>query len=122
MRALVVIAVVAVLGVGAANAGGTSPNVRGTLVRGPITPVCIAGRSCDAPAPGVVLVFSRGSVVVKRVTTGVAGRFALRLRPGSYAVRPLRKPLVGSGLTPTRFRVPVAGTVRLTLHLDTGIN
>ena len=90
-------------------------------MRGPVMPVCIEGRACDAPAPGVVLVFSRNTVEVKRVTTGAGGRFALRLRPGIYAVRALRRPLVGSGLTPSRIRVPVTGIARLALHLDTGI-
>lgn len=97
------------------------PNVRGSLMRGPVTPVCVEGRPCDAPAPGVVLVFSRSGQDVRRLTTGVAGRFAIRLEPGTYAVRALRKPVVGGGLTPARFRVPSSGVVSLRLHLDTGI-
>jgi hypothetical protein len=121
MRALAVSAVALVLGVGAASAGATPPNVRGTLMRGPITPVCIEGRPCDAPAPGVVLAFSRGGVEVKRVTTGAAGRFALRLSPGVYQVRAVRRPIVGSAITPARFRVPRNQVVVLRLHMDTGI-
>ncbi len=84
-------------------------------------PVCIEGRACDAPAPNVVLVFSTAGHEVKRVTTGVAGRFALRLRPGTYAVRTAKKPLLGSALTPAKFRVPSNGAVILRLHLDSGI-
>jgi hypothetical protein len=98
-----------------------TPNVRGVLTRGPVMPVCIEGRPCDAPAPGVVLVFSRSGDDVRRLTTGVLGRFAIRLEPGVYAVRALRKPVVGSGLTPARFRVPANGAVSLRLHLDSGI-
>lgn len=84
-------------------------------------PVCLEGRSCDAPAPGVVLVFSRSGQDVKRQTTGVGGRFAVRLEPGSYRVRALRRSPVGGGITPARFRVPAGATVSLRLHLDSGI-
>ena len=122
MRTWVAIALAAVLTIAAGDVSATSTNVRGTLTRGPVLPVCIEGRSCDAPAPGVVLVFSRAGEVVMRVTTGTAGRFAVRLRPGIYSVRALRKPLVGTGLSPARFRVPKFGVARLQLHLDTGIN
>lgn len=122
VRTLVAIVGAAILAVPASSTAGTpQPNVRGQLSRGPVMPVCIAERPCDAPAPGVVLVFSHAGQEVKRLKTGTAGRFAARLRPGIYSVRTLRKPLVGSTLTPARFRVPAAGVVTLRLHLDTGI-
>lgn len=121
MRAWWAMVFTAVLALSAGGTNASSPNVRGVLSRGPVMPVCIVGRPCDAPAPGVVLVFSRAGADVKRVTTGAAGRFALRLRPGPYAVRALRKPLLGSALTPARFRVPASGVLTLRLHLDTGI-
>jgi hypothetical protein len=105
----------------ATGSSQATPNVRGVLTRGPVLPVCIEGRPCDAPAPGVVLVSSRAGDDVRRLTTGVLGRFAIRLEPGVYAVRALRKPVVGSGLTPARFRVPANGAVSLRLHLDSGI-
>jgi hypothetical protein len=63
--------------------------------------------------PGVVLVFSRAKRDVARARTGAAGHFALRLSPGLYTVRALRKPR----LTPARFRVPEIGVVVLTLRL-----
>ena len=73
-------------------------------------PVCIEGRSCDAPAPGVVLVFSRSGQDVRRLLTGVAGRFAIRLDPGIYTVRALRRlPVSGEASSPARFRVPAGG-------------
>ena len=122
MRIWVAIAVTALLAVPAAStANKPAPNVRGALTRGPVLPVCIEGRACDAPAPNVVLVFSAAGHEVKRVTTGVAGRFALRLRPGTYFVTTARKALLGSVLTPARFRVPANGAVILRLHLDSGI-
>jgi hypothetical protein len=103
------------------SAGTSTPNVRGKVTRGPVLPVCMEGRSCDAPAPGIVLVFSRAGQEVKRLRTGVGGRFAVQLEPGSYQVRALRRPLVGGGITPARFRVQAGATVSLRLHLDTGI-
>jgi hypothetical protein len=68
-----------------------------------------------------VLVFSRSGQDVKRVRTGVGGRFAVRLLPGSYQVRTLGRSLLGGGLTPAKFRVPAGAAVSLRLHLDTGI-
>lgn len=125
MRRPVVIAIVALglatAGVGVAESGTPSPNVRGTLVRGPVVPVCVEGRACDAPAPGVVLVFSRNGDEVERVRTGAAGHFALRLPAGAYGVRTVRRNLLGSGLTPSRFRVTAKGVTTLRLSLDTGI-
>lgn len=122
MRVWVVIGLVAVLGAVGADASPTpSPNVRGTLMRGPVVPVCVEGKACDAPAPGVALVFSRDGAIVKRVTTGLGGRFALRLRAGVYDVRTLRTPSLGNVLRPTRFRVPRLGVATLRLHLDSGI-
>jgi hypothetical protein len=122
VRACLAAAGAALLAVTAATAASKpEPNVRGTLSRSPVIPVCIAERPCSAPAPGVVLVFSRAGQEVKRVKTGTAGRFVMRLRPGVYSVRALRKPLVGSGLSPARFRVPVSGVLTLRLELDTGI-
>jgi hypothetical protein len=122
VRVSVAVVAAALLAVPAGSlAKEPAPNVRGTLSRGPVLPVCIEGRSCDGPAPGVVLVFSRSGREIKQVTTGTAGRFAVRLRPGFHSVRTLRKPLIGSGLSPVRFRVPATGILRLRLHLDTGI-
>jgi hypothetical protein len=122
VRAFVaIVSAAALLGAASTSAGTPTPNVRGSLTRGPVMPVCIEGRSCDAPAPGVVLVFSQSGQDVKRLRTGVGGRFAVHLQPGSYQVRTLRKPLLGGGITPARFRVPAGSTVSLRLHLDSGI-
>ncbi len=122
MRRWIVIGLAAALGTLAVDAVASSPpNVRGALMRGPVAPVCIEGKPCDAPAAGVVLVFESDGSEVKRVTTGVAGRFALRLRPGAYLVRTLAKPSLGSTLRPVRFRVPRRGVAVLRLHIDSGI-
>jgi hypothetical protein len=109
------------LAVLASSAQGSAANVHGTLTRGPIAPVCVAEKPCSAPAAGVWLVFARAGDDVKRVRTDMAGHFALRLRPGVYTVRALRKVKLGSSLSPKRFRVPTIGVAILRLELDTGI-
>ena len=116
---LVAIVLSGALAAGTAAAGG-STGVGGVLYRGPVTPVCRAGIPCDAPAPGVTLVFSRAGRVV-RVRTGVGGHFSVALRPGLYAVRVAPALKIGSGLSPRSVRVPVGGWARVRLMLDTGI-
>jgi hypothetical protein len=107
------------LATGAASAGGSS-GVGGVLFRGPVTPVCRAGVACDAPAPGVTLVFTRARHAF-RARTGPGGRFSLALKPGTYAVRIAPTPTIGSGLAPRAVRVPVGGWARVRLTVDTGI-
>ncbi len=89
-------------------------------MRGPIRPVCSDTEPCEEPAAGVVLRFSRGAVVVARVTTGSKGGYRLKLRPGRYAVTtPNRRP--GMDLTPRLVRVRAGRIARVDFHLDTGI-
>lgn len=90
-------------------------------MRGPITPVCIEEQPCDAPAAGIVLRFSRAGTVVARVTTGPAGGYRVRLRPGTYTATTSVERTIGSGLTPKTVRVPRGRFARVDFHLDTGI-
>jgi hypothetical protein len=60
--------------------------VHGTVVRGPTKPVCEMATPCTEPAAGIVLVFARGGTAV-RVRTDAHGRYAVRLRRGTYVVR-----------------------------------
>lgn len=99
---------------------GVLSGIGGVLYRGPVTPVCRSGVPCDAPAPGVTLVFSRAGHAY-RERTGAGGRFSLALKPGTYIVRITPVQRIGSGLTPRIVRVPVGGWARVRLTLDTGI-
>jgi hypothetical protein len=119
--ALGAVLLVPALAVAASSEQRLAANVHGTLTRGPTQPVCVVEKPCSAPAPGVVLVFSKAGSDVKRVTTDRVGHFAVRLAPGTYGVRMLRKVRLGAGLMPKRFRVPEIGVVVLRLKLDTGI-
>jgi hypothetical protein len=98
----------------------TTTAVRGILVRGPVTPVCVEARPCDAPVAGATIVFSRGGSEAARVTTNRLGHFALRLRAGAYGIKIVGKPLL-ERLSPRGVRVLPSGRVWLRLELDTGI-
>ena len=87
-------------------------------MRGPTTPVCMLGKPCDEPAVGAVLAFSRSGHVT-RVRVGAGGRYAVRLAPGTYSVRELPAPRIGTGLRPDRVRVNRAA--RVDFFIDTGI-
>jgi hypothetical protein len=107
VRASIAIGCVAALALlGAAAARSQAQNVHGNLYR---------AAPSSARVTGVTLVFSRDGRAVGRARTGYAGHFALRLEPGLYSVRALRKPR----LTPARFRVPEIGVVVLKLRLAT---
>jgi hypothetical protein len=105
---------------GSATSATTPSGLRGIVVRGPITPVCMVGVPCDAPAAGVVLVFSRSGSVVARTTTNRNGAYRLALRPGRYGVTTVKR-TIGSGLTPRSVLVPRGRVARIDFELDTGI-
>jgi hypothetical protein len=87
----------------------------GTVTRGPVTPVCEAHTPCDAPAGGATLTFTRGPVSVRTRTTD-AGRYRVRLAPGTYTVR------ANTGVRVAPATVLVRGTtMRRDFAIDTGI-
>jgi hypothetical protein len=92
--------------------------VHGVVMRGPTKPVCEMATPCSEPAAHVALLFSsRTSDVVVR--TDARGRYAIRLRPGTYTVRTGQKQSIGRGLEPTR--IVVRGPMRADFNIDTGI-
>jgi hypothetical protein len=93
--------------------------LRGLVMLGPTGPVC-RDDACEEPAAGIVLQFRRDGKVVAEVKTTMAGRYSVRLRAGSYAVKTPRR-RVGTGLTPRVVRVPRGRIARVDFHLDTGI-
>ena len=90
--------------------------LHGAVRIGPITPVCKAGVPCDKPAAHVVLTFSHGATRV-RTTTDASGRYRVRLRPGTWAVRAN----VGMAIKPLTFVVPRVDSARRDFAIDTGI-
>lgn len=118
-------AMLAALAIASASAGAASINdpasgLRGVVMRGPTSPVCIEEEPCEEPAAGVVLRFGRAGITVARVKTGPRGGYDVRLPRGVYTVTtPHRR--VGVGLTPRLVRVPRDPVARVDFHLDTGI-
>jgi hypothetical protein len=105
---------------GAATTGSPASGLRGVVMRGPTSPVCIEEKPCEEPAAGIVLRFSRAGTTVARVKTGQQGGYQVRLPRGMYTVTtPHRR--VGVGLTPRVVRVLEGRVARVDFHLDTGI-
>jgi hypothetical protein len=103
-----------------AAAGAAAPGrLHGTVLRGPITPVCRAGVPCDAPAGGLTLTF-RGAGIVRSVRTDLHGAYRVVLPAGTYAVRTSSKPF---GLLPKPASVGVhaGASQRVNFTIDTGI-
>ena len=121
------LAILAALTLGCGSAGsagsagtGTAAGLRGLVKRGPIRPVCRIDVPCDAPAPGVKLVFTRSGKVVATATTNQKGWYRVTLRPGRYAVRTNRTGPQRT-TTPSAATVPSARFARRDFHIDTGI-
>ncbi len=107
-------------GVPASATAAPTPRARtgiaGSVRRGPIRPVCVAGLPCDAPAAGVLVVIDSGRTVFARLRTGRDGTFVVHAPPGSYVVR-----LVANRAAPVPVRVRAGVLSRLSLSIDTGI-
>ena len=105
----------------AQDAGSQGPSgLRGVVMRGPTTPVCRDGESCEAPAKELVLQFKRKGQIKAQVKTSRTGTYLVNLRPGVYAVSSpgLRRI---ERLKPAEVRVPRGRVGRADLYLDTGI-
>lgn len=102
----------------ASGATGRS-GLRGTVFRGPTTPVCRAGTPCTAPAAHVVVVFRRNGHAI-RTRTDARGRYRIVLAPGTWQIA-LASRRSGFRIAPRQVKV-VAGRFRIVrLSIDTGI-
>ncbi|HLB18219.1 MAG TPA: hypothetical protein VK613_03715 [Gaiellaceae bacterium] len=110
------------LGIVAGAQATVSPSgLHGVVMRGPITPMCVAEQPCTAPAKSVTLLFSRDGRIFGRTVTDSAGRYRLRLPAGLYAVRRPVTVTIGRGMEPNRARVYAGRFVRVDFSIDTGI-
>lgn len=113
------IAFIAALLVGTAGAS-TSSGLHGRVMRGPISPVCIAMQPCTAPAKGLTLVFSRHGRAVARTITNSDGWYRVTLARGLYTVA-AGTSAANRRLQPTQAQVLAGQSRRLDFSIDTGI-
>jgi hypothetical protein len=118
-RGAVLLGVILALGAGNAAAGVSLGAVHGTVLRGPITPVCRVSVPCDAPAAALVLTFT-GAGVVRRVTSDARGRYRIVLPEGIFSVRTSAKPF-GQTPRPASIRIRAGQNGRVDFTIDTGI-
>ena len=93
--------------------------LHGTVMRGPIAPVCRVDTPCTAPAKHIVLSFTRGGST-RTTTTDGKGRYAIRLPAGFYAVKTNQRPF-GRVPQPRTVRVRAGTSTRVDLQISTGI-
>jgi len=106
---------------GSTSAPASAPGgLRGLVSRSPITPVCMQGVPCSAPAKNTLLVFSRKGRSVSTRTDG-AGHYRVALAPGWWSVRTARPLRIGSGISPRDVRVFAARFRVVNFDIDTGI-
>lgn len=60
--------------------------VAGTVVAGPVSPVARPSAPATRPVPGATVEALRGSDIVAITRTDAAGRYQLRLQPGTYVI------------------------------------
>jgi hypothetical protein len=93
--------------------------LHGTVMRGPIAPVCRIGMPCSAPAKNVTLSFTRNGAT-RSTRTDDRGRYSIRLPAGVYAVKTNQRPF-GLFPQPRTARVRAGRSTRVDFAIDTGI-
>ena len=113
-------------GLGAAACSGTAPSpttgLAGSVVRGPITPVCRVDVPCDAPFSAGFTV-QRAGRQVARFQSDSAGQFTVFLDPGPYTVVPnADAPVISPAAQGKSVTVEDSGRLTVvSLTFDTGI-
>jgi hypothetical protein len=93
----------------------------GTVVRGPVTPVCQTGVSCDAPFSADFTVWI-GARRASTFRSDEQGRFTVKLEPGTYEVVPgPDAPILMPQSQVKSVTVSPDGLTPVRLEFDTGI-
>ena len=94
----------------------------GTVVRGPVQPVCVVDPGCsDAPFSASFTV-QQGTRVVASFRSDTQGHFESRLPPGTYVVIPgLDAPIISPRTQTKEVQVGSTGLTTVLLQFDTGI-
>ena len=93
----------------------------GTVIRGPVTPVCQVNVPCDAPFSASFEV-RQGSRRVGTFKSDAQGRFSVGLSPGVYTIIPANDaPLMNPAAQVKTVEVGSEGVTTVQLQFDTGI-
>jgi hypothetical protein len=92
----------------------------GTVMRGPVTPVCVVTRPCDAPFSATFHVY-QGTQAVAPFASDASGHFSVALPPGTYTVIPDSTAPVFPRFQSRVVTVQPQGATAVTLEFDTGI-
>ncbi len=121
MTKLLPVLLACVFAAGCTTASADGSGLAGTVLRGPIQPVCAAGEPCDEPFAALFHV-TRGGREVGRFRSDAAGRFAVTLPAGDYLVVPdAGAPLLNPTQQARAVRVEPDAIAQVQLEFDTGI-
>ena len=99
----------------------SSTGLSGTMLRGPIQPVCATNQTCDAPFSSGFTVLKIGSIVTS-FRSDTQGHYEIRLPAGGYSVVPdADAPIMTPRSQSKDVTVGSNGMTALDLHFDTGI-
>ena len=105
----------------AAPSRPTDTGLVGTVVRGPVQPVCRVDVPCDAPFSAGFTV-QQGDRIVATFRSDGQGHFEVRLAPGTYVVvASPDAPIISPKAQAKEVVVGSNGLTTVELHFDTGI-
>jgi hypothetical protein len=121
VRLAFVLTAAAAVGCGGPSRPTPTTGLTGTVLRGPITPVCQVDVACDAPFSAGFSVDRSGGAVA-HFRSDAAGHFTVWLEPGMYTVVPDQDAPVTAPASQARpVTVGPVGLTDVELLFDTGI-
>ncbi|MGH7531718.1 MAG: hypothetical protein ACREL4_00385 [Gemmatimonadales bacterium] len=94
--------------------------LEGSVLRGPIQPVCRVGEPCDAPF-STTLQARQGQQLVARFRSDSAGHYQVLLAPGAYTITADSGAPIWPSQQPHDVTVGPVGLTQADLTFDTGI-
>jgi hypothetical protein len=99
----------------------TDTGLAGTVLRGPVTPVCRVDQPCDEPFSATFTVRQDGRTVTT-FHSDTKGHFEFRIAPGQYLVVPAPDaPIISPAMQVKQVEVASSGLTAVVLQFDTGI-
>jgi len=104
-----------------APTGPSDTGLVGTVVRGPVQPVCQVDVPCEAPFSASFTV-QQGDRIVATFRSDAQGHFDVRVAPGMYfVVAGADAPIISPKTQTKEVVVGSTGLTTVLLHFDTGI-